>query len=99
MKLFATYSRRFKLNFKPEKRFSEKFTLVLPLKDLTIDFCKIKWYLQDFLFFTGYSWKYKLLKKAKKIDFFKVSHWYSPLILNRLESDFICCIGESETVG
>ena len=32
MKPFASYSRRFKLNFKQKKRFSEKFTLVLPLK-------------------------------------------------------------------
>ena len=32
MKPFASYSRRFKLNFKPKQnRFSEKFTLVLPL--------------------------------------------------------------------
>ena len=32
IKPFASYSRRFKLNFKPKKnRFSEKFTLVLPL--------------------------------------------------------------------
>ena len=34
MKSFASYSRRFKLNFEQKKRFSEKFTLVLPHKIL-----------------------------------------------------------------
>ena len=39
MKPFASYSRRFKLNFKPKNRFSKKFTLVLPLKEQRTIFC------------------------------------------------------------
>ena len=33
MKPFASYSRSFKLNFKPKNRFSEKCSLVLPLNE------------------------------------------------------------------
>ena len=38
MKPIASYSRRFKLNFEPKKKFSEKFTPVLPLKSTKILF-------------------------------------------------------------
>ena len=43
MKPFASYSRRFKLNFKQKNRFSEKFTLVLPLNKIKmLEFSKLE---------------------------------------------------------